>query len=127
MRGRCRTFEPRDLVNSGNLAFLQKLSNMLENLIHPTPWSFLIIEDVGEWTDQGAWTDSTGFFVTFRIAPLDVHKPRVQNAAEDFIHRIRSEIGNGGYEDVINFEAIDDASGKEVTVIVETLSYSIGD
>jgi len=127
MRGRCRTFDPRDLVNSGNLKFLQKLSNMLEDLHRVGPWPFLIVEDVGEWLDQGAWTDSTGFFVTFRIAPMDVHKPRVQEAAEDFIQRIRSEISNGGYEDVINFEAIADASGKKVTVIVETLSYSIGD
>ena len=127
MRGRCRTFEPRDLVNSGNLTFLQRLSSMLEDLHREWSWPFLLVEDVGEWMDQGAWTDSTGFFVTFRIAPLDVHKPRAQEGAEHFIQRIRSEIGNGGYEDVINFEAIDDASGKKVTVIVETLSYSIGD
>lgn len=42
-----------------------------------------IIEDAGTWTEQSDWTDRTGYYVTYRIAPLDSGNKTIRAAADD--------------------------------------------
>ena len=86
----------------------------------------VILEDVGHWLKQNAWTDDTGFFMKLRLDPSYKHQQRVQESARKVVQGFLDLFPgrkNVYYE---NREALDGGT-ETITVVVETGSYSIGD
>jgi len=52
----------------------------------------LILEDFGWADEQGAWTDKVGYFVEYRIAPLDSGRVGRSNLIQDFEDELKKSI-----------------------------------
>lgn len=82
----------------------------------------LLLEDFGQSLIQLSWRDETGFYMTFRIAPLDSRRENVRKAAEAIQDQWRALFKN-----VHNYQHQHDAETGRFTVAVFTDSTSIGD
>lgn len=84
-----------------------------------------ILEDAGTWTEQSDWTDRTGYYVTFRLAPLDATKPDVVEHA-----RLSENRWNAMFPGAKKrWREVEDHldPNTRVTLFVQTDEYSIGD
>jgi hypothetical protein len=85
----------------------------------------VILEDAGTFTIQRDWTDETGYYVTFRLAPLDSGKPVVQEhaAASEARWNAMFPGAKKRWREVVDHLDLN----TRVTLFVSTGLYSIGD
>ena len=119
-------FTPRDLINSRCLEVMTSVADLFKD---PVVRDRIVLEDLGSWLEQSAWTDTTGFYMTIRLAPLYKHLPDTQAAgrqlALDFLTalsgmRVLDAAQVTGQADLLN-------GGEPVTFFSKTATYSIGD
>lgn len=82
----------------------------------------LLFEDFGQALVQLSWRDETGFYMTFRIAPLDAKRENVRKAAEAIQDQWRALFRN-----VRDYQYTHDAETDRFTVAVFTDCTIIGD
>jgi hypothetical protein len=84
----------------------------------------LVLEDFGTTLVQNAWTDDTGWFITYRLHPLYSHLARVVEASLTAQKRLCCAF----YSNKMTVECIDDKDrDTRITVFISANSYSIGD
>ena len=96
-----RSFTVNDARNG---SFVSKLMAVHEAIRHNCTKHFpndryasqvLILEDFGWATEQCDWTDKEGFFVEYRIAPLDSGRVGRSNLVQDFENELKKGIFYG--------------------------------
>jgi hypothetical protein len=119
-------FTPRDLINSRYLEVMTSVADLFKD---PIVRDRIVLEDLGSWLEQSAWTDKSGFYMTIRLAPLYKHLPDTQAAgrqlALDFLTsltgmRVIDAAQVTGQADRLN-------GGEPVTYVIATSTYHIGD
>ena len=119
-------FTPRDLVNSRYLEVMTSVADLFKD---PAVRDRIVLEDLGSWLEQSAWTDTSGFYMTIRLSHPYKHLPVVQAAgrqlALDFLTslsgmRVIDASQVAGQADRLN-------GGEPVTYVIETDTYHIGD
>ena len=85
----------------------------------------VILEEAGTYVEQLSWTDQTGYYVTFRLAPLDASKPAVVEHARLSENRWNAMFPGAKkrWRDVVDHTD----PGTRVTLFVQTDEYSVGD
>lgn len=85
----------------------------------------VILEEAGTYVEQLSWTDQTGYYVTFRLAPLDSGKPAVVEHARLSEARWNSMFPGAKKR----WREVEDHldPNTRVTLFVQTDEYSIGD
>ena len=118
-------FTPDQLINKSCLAVMTKVAGIFREHGGEGCDRSIILEDLGTWLEQRDWTDATGFYMTARIAPLDLNRPDVWENAMKILHAftslfpgktVRSEDSDPGF-----------AKGGRMTVWVTTGVHGIGD
>lgn len=119
-------FTPEQLINKHNLSVMTKVAGIFNEYGGGGGCDrSVILEDLGSWLEQRDWTDATGFYMTVRIAPLDLNRPDVWENAMKILHAftslfpgktVRSEDSDPGF-----------AKGGRMTVWVTTGVHGIGD
>jgi hypothetical protein len=118
-------FTPDQLVNKHNLTVMTKVAEIFNEHGGGGCDRSVILEDLGSWLEQRDWTDATGFYMTARIAPLDLNRRDVQDAAQKILlsftnlfpgKTVRSEDSEPGF-----------AKGGRMTVWVTTGVHGIAD
>jgi hypothetical protein len=116
------SFTPRELVDPRNRRVMLGVAEMFEG----SPFrEGVLLEDAGSWLQQDAWVDRTGFYMTVRLAPLDVGRPEVRAEGRRLVAGfVDAFLGRDGvsYEGEELYE-----EGGRLTVFVETAHHSIGD
>ena len=119
-------FTPEQLVNKSNLAVMTKVAEIFRE--HGGGGGCdrsVILEDLGSWLEQRDYAFATGFYMTARIAPLDINRRDVQEAAQKILlsftnlfpgKTVRSEDSEPGF-----------AKGGRMTVWVTTGVHGIAD
>ena len=119
------TFTPDQLINKYYLTVMTKVAEIFREHGGVGADRSVILEDLGSWLEQRAWTDVTGFYMTARIAPLDLGRPDVQEGAQKILlsftnlfpgKTVRSEDSEPGF-----------AKGGRMTVWVTTDMHGISD
>lgn len=82
----------------------------------------LLFEEFGHSLIQHDWSDETGFYMVFRIAPLDASRAKVREAATELV-----EAWKRLFRDVRKSDVSHDAETDRFTVAVFTAAQSIGD
>ena len=84
-----RAFTVGDSLNTYYLGLLTEVARIVreENKNFSKTFNCLILENFGEAHEMTSWTDVGGYFLTFRIAPLDAHLPGAQAAATNVVKR----------------------------------------
>jgi len=83
----------------------------------------IIIVDFGTWLKQLSWTDETGWFLTYRIAPLDKNLVTTK-MLEDLFKEKFPTLFNQQKVEIIS-EGEDDS--RKTTIIITDGRNSIGD
>lgn len=78
-------FTPDQLINKSCLAVMTKVAEIFREHGGEGCDRSVILEDLGTWLEQRDWTDATGFYMTARIAPLDLGRPTVQAEAQKIL------------------------------------------
>ena len=116
-------FTPRELLNSHNLDVMSRVAALFES---PIARDRIILEGLGTWLEQGAWTDTTGFYMTIRMHPLYKHLQDTQEAGRTvtrgFLAAFPGRTAEPRFEGQEGY-----AEGEPVTVFVTTSTHSIGD
>jgi len=130
MDGIFYSIKPRDLLKTSNRTLVERVAALWDRHVAVEQDYMerdnVILEDVGHWLKQNAWTDDTGFFMKLRLDPSYKHQQRVQESARKVVQGFLDLFPgrkNVYYE---NREALDGGT-ETITVVVETGSYSIGD
>jgi hypothetical protein len=122
------TFYPiaaEDLINGS----AQRLATMLTDIWDRnfgkggTDRHALVITSTGHWFHQDAWTDTTGYYLRFRIAPLDLGREFIRDAAR----RVVREFATAFEAIACEYDTAGIDKGEEVTVVAVTGRRSIGD
>jgi hypothetical protein len=118
------TFTPRELISSTHRKIMNSVAESYLKLGDYTR-DGVILEDLGSWLEQQAWTDVTGYYMTLRLAPLDLGRVSVQEAGQKMLSaftdlfpgkKFRMEEETGSF-----------VSGGKMTVYVTTDTYGIAD
>ena len=118
------SFTPQELINTYN----RKVMNKVAEIFASSPQrEGVILEDCGSWLIQEAWQDRVGFYMTIRLAPLDLRREDVQEEGRvitrKFLDLFPDRTSAGTF-----YEGQDGyLEGEKVTVFVQTASYSIAD
>ncbi|NDE01846.1 MAG: hypothetical protein EBZ91_08880 [Gammaproteobacteria bacterium] len=118
------SFTPQELINTYN----RKVMNKVAEIFASSPQrEGVILEDCGSWLVQEAWQDRVGFYMTIRLAPLDLRREDVQEEGRiitrKFLDMFPDRTANGTF-----YEGQDGyLEGEKVTVFVQTASFSIAD
>jgi hypothetical protein len=130
MNGIFQSLSVRDLLKTSNRSLAGKVAALWDqHVAKETDYmerDNVILEGLGHWLKQSAWTDDTGFFMKLRLHPSYKHQQRVQESARKVVQGFVDMFPgrkNVYYE---NREALDGGT-ETITVVVETGSYSIGD
>jgi hypothetical protein len=83
----------------------------------------IILEEIGTTLQQLAWIDRTGWFITWRLAPLYKDIPSIIEAGNTFSKRLKEFFGGSVKE---SFETFDEESGRRTAYFVTSVN-SIGD
>lgn len=131
MDGIFYSIKPRDLLKASNRDLAEKVSALWDRHVAPEKDYMerdnVILEDVGHWLKQSAWTDETGFFMKLRLHPSYKHQDRVQDAGRKVVQGFidlfpgKKEVFKEGHL------ALEDGTTDTVTIVVQTGSHSIGD
>ena len=129
--GQFSSIKPRDLLKTHNRDLVAKVSALWDRYVAPEKDYMerdnVILEDVGHWLKQSAWTDETGYYIKLRLHPSYNHQAKVQEAARKVVQGFidlfpgRKEVFKEGHL------ALEDGTTDTVTVVVQTGSHSIGD
>ena len=121
-------FTVREAMNTHLLNFIAKTAEAFKFNGNEGLYSGIqpvILEEAGTYTKQLSWTDETGYYVTFRLAPLDSGKPAVQEHARMSENRWNSMFP-GAKKRWREAEDHTDLNTR-VTLFVQTSEYFIGD
>ena len=115
-------FTPADALNEHYYKILGEVAHIFRQVTEAVSKHFrcLILEEFGSVLEQGAWRDYTGYYLTFRLAPLDKHRPEVKEAADRVVKRF-SEMLKCVREPEVVIE------GDTYTVTIISNSNTIGD
>lgn len=130
MDGIFQSLSTRDLLKTSNRNLAGKVAALWDQHV-ATEADFMsrhdvLLEDLGHWLKQNAWTDDTGFFMKLRLNPSYNHQPRVQEAARKVVQGFLDLFPGRKNVYYGNPEALNGGT-ETVTVVVETDSFSIGD
>lgn len=116
-------FTVREAMNSHLLKFVGKTAAAFK--VGDSYDQPFILEEAGTWTVQSDWTDRTGYYVTYRIAPLDCRRERVIAAAVDAEKKWNELFLDAKERRREVVDHLDPAT--RITLYVHTDTYSIGD
>lgn len=130
MDGIFYSIKPRDLLKTSNRALVERVSALWDRHValekDYMERDNVILEDVGHWLKQSAWTDDTGFFLKLRLHPSYKHQDRVQDAGRKVVQGFLDLFPGRKHVYYSNPKALD-GTEETLTVVVETDSFSIGD
>lgn len=117
------SFRIRDAVNQKYLEYLSSAGEIVrktnEGLNLP---DLVLLEDFGDFLIQNAWTDETGYFLTYRISPIFIGNPKIKDA-HIIIERNFSKI----FQPIYGYKVTKDILGENITLASIMDSKSIGD
>ena len=91
-------------------------------------YNSIIVEDFGTTLYQAAYTDETGYFVTYRLHPLDSHLENMQKAAIIFENKLKQLLHSQSSYKPVKRECVDpNDKDTRVTLYFSDSIYSIGD
>jgi len=116
-------FTVRDAMNTHLLKFVSNTANAFK-VLNSCNQPF-ILEEIGTWLEQCDWTDKTGYYVTYRIAPLDCKRQSVVDAAANAEKKWNLLFldAKSRHREVVDH--LDPAT--RITLLVHTDTMSIGD
>lgn len=130
MDGMLQSLKVRDLLKTSNRSLADKVAALWDQHVAKEAdymnRDIVLLEDMGHWLQQCAWSDETGFFMKLRLNPSYNHQERTQEAARKVVQGFLDlfpKRKNVYYE---NPKALDGGT-ETVTVVVHTDSYMIGD
>lgn len=112
-------------VRDANEHNIELLRNVVKASKDPNVhWSqSIILEDFGSTLTQHAWTDETGYFVTYRLHPIDRHLQYAKDLAKKFENEFAKLFP--GKLLIRSIEGEGDAERVTLSVVCNT--HSIGD
>jgi len=117
------SFKIRDAVNPKYLEYLGSAGEIIRKTNEGLKaLDLVLLEDFGDVLIQNAWTDETGYFLTYRISPIFIGNPKVKEA-HIIIERNFSKI----FQPIYGHKITKDILGEEITLISIMDSKSIGD
>ena len=125
--GSLNSFRPRDFTNTHVAGIIGNTSAIFNEVLgaqYPTNQSVLL-EDVGSYLRQLSHSDEGGYFLRFRLHPLDAHREDSLTRAREIAKRWLALFPKGSQVLWDGQEHIKE--GKTVTVVVVTGTHSIGD
>lgn len=131
MNGHFNSITSRDLLKSYNRALVAKVAALWDKHVAPEKDYMdrdnVILEDVGHWLKQSAWTDETGYFIKLRLHPLTMHQAKVQEAGRQVVQGFIDLFPGAEHVFKENHLALEDGTTDTVTVVVQTGTSMIGD
>ena len=118
-------FTIRDITSPHVLKLMSKISDAFREGNRPTHDRPLLLEEFGSWVIQRDWVDESGYYLTYRVAPLDARRADVRRRSQEAEDRW-NEIFPGAlkrWREVV--DELDPAS--KVTLFVQDSIHSIGD
>lgn len=131
MNGHFNSIKPRDLLKTSNRTLVERVSALWDQHVAKEADYMerdnVILEDVGHWLQQSAWTDETGYYIKLRLHPSYNHQAKVQEAGRKVVQGFIDLFP--GEKEVFkeNHIALEDGTTDTVTIVVQTGSHSIGD
>ena len=129
--GHFDSIKPRDLLKTSNRVLVEKVAALWDRHVAPEKDYMerdnVILEDVGHWLQQSAWTDETGYYIRLRLNPSYKHQERVREAGRKVVQGFidlfpgKKEVFKEGHL------ALEDGTTDTVTIVVQTGSHLIGD
>lgn len=90
--------------------------------------SSIIVEDFGTTLYQAAYNDETGYFITYRLHPLDSHQEKLKKAASIFEDKMKQLLhSEASYKPVKREVHNPEDPNTRVTLYFSGSVYSIGD
>lgn len=130
MNGIFYSLSAKDLLKTSNRDLAGKVSAIWDRCVAPEKEFMrrddVLLEDVGHWLQQSAYTDETGFFIRFRLHPSYCHQERVQEAGRKVYKEFLELFPNRKNTYIENRKALDGGT-ETITLVVQTDSHSIGD
>lgn len=131
MEGICSGFKAKDLLKQHNRGFMERVSKIWDQDVAPESEYMVresvILVDVGYWLSQRAYTDETGYFLRFRLHPLDCGRVSVKERGRRVLASFQKLFSNVKGVQIENENALYEGTEETVTVVVQTGSFSIGD
>ena len=130
MDGIFQSLSVRDLLKTSNRSLAGKVAALWDQHVAVEADYMVrdnvILEDLGHWVKQNAWTDDTGFFMKLRLHPMYKHQERVQESGRKVVQGFLDLFPGRKHVYYSNPKALD-GTEETLTVVVETDSFSIGD
>jgi len=140
MRGNLQPYTAKNLTIPANLDFMNKVAQIWDVCVGTEHLrrDNIILESVGGWLCQEAWSDRTGFHLKIRMHPLYSHAAVTQSMGRAVLDAFICLFPGGTVVFTENTQILDVGDinwrekeslgqNKTITVVVETGSYSIGD
>jgi len=142
MRGRCLSYSARDFTNHSTVDLISRVTQIWDDHVGEdvTVRDNIILVSLGDWLEQAAWQDETGYHIKFRMHPLYAHLKQTQDRARAVMNAFIDMFPNAKAVYTENVEILDiDVSDihwskKEelgltntITIAIHTSSHSIGD
>ena len=125
--GSLNSFRPRDFTNTHVAGIIGNTSAIFNEVLGdrwPSNQSVLL-DDVGSYLRQLSHSDEGGYFLRFRLHPLDAHREDSLTRAREIAKRWLALFPKGSQVLWDGQERIKE--GGTVTVVVVTGTHSIGD
>ena len=130
MDGIFYSIKPRDLLKTSNRTLVERVAALWDRHVAKEADYMqrdnVILEDVGHWLKQSAWTDDTGFFMKLRLNPSYKHQQQVQESGRKVVQGFLDLFPGRKNVYYSNPNALD-GTEETLTVVVETSTHSIGD
>lgn len=131
MNGHFNSITSRDLLKSYNRALVAKVAALWDQHVASEKDYMerdnVILEDMGHWLKQSAWTDETGYFIKLRLHPMTMHQAKVQEAGRKVVQGFIDLFPGAEHVFKENHLALEDGTTDTVTVVVQTGTSMIGD
>lgn len=120
-------FTPEQLINKSNLAVMTNVAEIFNEYGGGGGCDrSVILVELGSWLEQRDWTDVTGFYMSVRIAPLDLSRPDVRENAIKILQSF-TDMFPGKSVRTEDGDAVPFTSGGRTTVWVTTNVQGIND
>ena len=131
MNGMFQSIKAADLLNSNNRKLAEKVAGLWDRCVAPEEQYMergsVILVDFGHWLNQSAWTDETGFFLKFRLAPLDRKRAGVREKGREVLRGFTKMFGQYQRTTTYDEDVLDECGEGTITVVVVTGTHMIGD
>lgn len=131
MNGIFQSFSSEDMLKSHNRDLMAKVAGIWDRCVAPESdyvgRRAVLLVDVGDWLYQSSWHDETGYFLKFRMAPLDCHRLDTQERARRVLKAFMGLFPGHTASTTYDEEVLSNGGTGTVTVVVKTGRHSIGD